>query len=210
MFHVDKDTPHKFDKASGIWYNIDMSNFMQETMFTDALCEAMTSKRSFLKTIDSLIPWEDWISKIQPVYYEGRIGQKPYPIELVLRMYVLQNLYDLSDMGVMTEVIDSRAFSWFCGITSPADVPDGDTVGRFRNLLIKNDIQKLIFENVTALFEEKGWILKKGTIVDSTIIAAPSSTKNKEHKRDPEAKSTKKGSNYPPLHLYHVRLLLLP
>ena len=113
---------------------------MQETMFTDALCEAMTSKRSFLKTIDSLIPWEDWISKIQPVYYEGRIGQKPYPIELVLRMYVLQNLYDLSDMGVMTEVIDSRAFSWFCGITSPADVPDGDTVGRFRNLLIKNDI----------------------------------------------------------------------
>ena len=173
-----------------------MSNFMQETMFTDALCEAMTSKRSFLKTIDSLIPWEDWISKIQPVYYEGRIGQKPYPIELVLRMYVLQNLYDLSDMGVMTEVIDSRAFSWFCGITSPADVPDGDTVGRFRNLLIKNDIQKLIFENVTALFEGKGWILKKGTIVDSTIIAAPSSTKNKEHKRDPEAKSTKKGSNY--------------
>ena len=75
-------------------------------------------------------------------------------------------------------------------------MPNGDTVGRFKRLLVKNNIQKLIFDNVTTLFEEKGWILKKGTIVDSTIIAAPSSTKNKKHERDPEAHSTKKGSNY--------------
>lgn len=169
---------------------------MQETMFTDAFCDARTSKKIFLETIDSLIPWDKWVSKITPIYYKGKVGQKPYPIEVVLRMYVLQNLYNLSDMGVMTEVIDSRAFSWFCGVTSPAEVPNGDTVGRFRNLLINNNIQQVFFEFVTAEFEKKGWILKKGTIVDSTIIAAPSSTKNKEHKRDPEAKSTKKGANY--------------
>ena len=101
-------------------------------------------------------------------------------------------IYNTS-MRVMMEVIDSRAFSEFCGVTSPGDVPDSDTIGRFRNLLEKNGIQKKIFATVVKVLEEQGLILKKGTIVDSTLIAAPSSTKNHEKKRDPEAHSTKKG-----------------
>ena len=114
----------------------------------------------------------------------------------MLRLYVLQNLYTLSDEGTISEVIDSRAFSEFCGVTSSNQVPNGDTLGRFRNLLIRNGIQERLFAQVTELLQERGLLLKKGTIVDSTLISAPSSTKNAEKKRDPEAHSTKKGNTW--------------
>ena len=82
-------------------------------------------------------------------------------MELILRIFLLQNLYDLADTKVMTEVIDSRAFSNFCGISSPKEVPDGDTIGRFRNLLEKNEIQEKIFAAVVKILEERKLILKK-------------------------------------------------
>ena len=115
-------------------------------------------------------------------------------LELMLRIFVLQNLYDLADEKTVAEVIDSRAFSEFCGVDSSNQVPNGDTLGRFRNLLIQNGIQKLLFTQVVELLERRGLILKKGTIVDSTIIEAPTSTKNKEKKRDPDAHQVKKGN----------------
>ena len=93
---------------------------------------------------------------------------------------MLQNLYDLSDMGTVAEVIDSRAFSEFCGVDSSNQVPDGDTLGRFRHILEENGIQQKLFAQVVQCLTEKGLILKKGTIVDSTIIEAPSSTKKQE------------------------------
>ena len=98
----------------------------------------------------------------------------------MLRIYILQNLYDLADMKVMNEILDSRAFTAFCCISSPNEVPDGDTIGRFRNLLIENDLQQKIFDEVVKQLMERGLILKKGTIVDSTFIEAPSSMKNKK------------------------------
>ena len=127
--------------------------------------------------MDLLIPWQDWVSIIDPIYYEGKVGQKPYPIELMLRIHILQNFYDLADMAVMDEILDSRAFSDFCGVSSPEEVPNGDTIGKFRNLLIKHGIDEQIFAQVLAILNKHGLILKKGTIVDSTLIAAPSSTK---------------------------------
>ena len=114
----------------------------------------------------------------------------------MVRLYLLQNLYDLSDEATVAEAIDSRAFSDFCGIDSSNQVPDGDTLGRFRNLLIKNGLQEKLFAQVVAALMERGLILKKGTIVDSTIISAPSSTKNKEKKRDPDAHQVKKGNTW--------------
>lgn len=114
----------------------------------------------------------------------------------MLRLHLLQNLYDLSDEATEAEVIDSRAFSDFCGIDSSNQVPDGDTIGRFRNLLIKNGLQEKLFAQVVASLMKRGLILKKGTIVDSTIISAPSSTKNKEKKRDPDAHQVKKGNTW--------------
>lgn len=87
-------------------------------------------------------------------------------------------------MATMMEIIDSRAFSEFCGVDSSNQIPDGDTIGRFRALLVKNSLQEKLFAQVVGLLSVQGLILKKGTIVDSTIIAAPSSTKNREKKRD--------------------------
>ena len=119
--------------------------------------------------MDSIILWITFIKLVQPHYYKGERGNKPYPLELMLRIFILQNLYDLADMKVMNEVIDSRAFTAFCCINSPDEVPDGDTIGRFRNLLTEHDLQKQIFDEIVKILTERGLILKKGTIVDSTI-----------------------------------------
>ena len=179
----------------------------------DEFGAARTNKKEFLNKMDSIIPWDSFIKIVEPYYYKGERGNKPYPLELMLRIYMLQNLYDLADelmlriymlqnlydladMKVMYEILDSRAFTDFCCINSPEEVPDGDTIGRFRNLLTKHGLQKDIFETVVNLLLQKGLILKKGTIVDSTFIEAPSSTKNEKKKRDPEAHSTKKGNTW--------------
>lgn len=162
----------------------------------DELAQIKTSKKEFLEKIEGIIPWNEWIEIIKPCYYKGERGNKPYDLELMLRINILQNLYDLSDMKVMTEVIDSRAFSDFCGVDSSNQIPDGDTIGRFRNILVNNGIQEKLFLQVTEILNSKGLLLKKGTIVDSTIIAAPTSTKNRDKKRDKDAHSVKKGNTW--------------
>ena len=162
----------------------------------DELGAARTNKKEFLEKLEAIIPWETFVELIQPSYYKGELGNKPYPLELMLRIFILQNVYNLSDMAVMNEVIDSRAFSNFCGINSPSEVPNGDTIGRFRNILTRNGLQEKIFAAVVKILMERKLILKKGTIVDSTFIESPSSTKNREKKRDPEAHSAKKGNTW--------------
>ena len=169
---------------------------MSLSAFDDELAQVRTKKKEFLAKIDRIIPWGEWLTLIRPHYYKGERGNKPYDLELMLRIYLLQNLYDLSDEGCVAEVIDSRAFSDFCGVDSSNQIPNGDTLGRFRNLLIASGLQEKLFVQVVKMLMAKGLILKKGTIVDSTIIAAPSSTKNKDKARDPEAKSTKKGNTW--------------
>lgn len=114
----------------------------------------------------------------------------------MLRIYLVQNLYNLSDMATVAEVIDSRAFSDFCGVESINQVPDGDTLGHFRNILLRNGIQQELFTQVVELLMQRGLILKRGTIVDSTFIEAPSSTKNEKKERDPQAHSAKKGNTW--------------
>ena len=169
---------------------------MSLSAFNDELAQVRTKKKEFLEQMDHIIPWGEWITLIQPYYYKGERGNKPYGLELMLRLFILQNLYNLSDEGTVAEVIDSRAFSDFCGVDSSNQVPNGDTLGRFRNLLVRHKLQEQLFAQVVAMLMERGLILKKGTIVDSTIISAPSSTKNKEQKRDPDACQTKKGNNW--------------
>ena len=163
---------------------------------SDELAQARTSKKEFLEKIEAIIPWKEFMEEIQPYYYKGERGNKPYELELMLRIFILQNLYDISDMGLMNEIIDSRAFLDFCGVDSSNQVPDGDTIGRFRNLLKENNLQEKLFVRVIAILKDRKLILKKGAIVDSTIIEAPSSTKNQKRERDPEARSTKKGNNW--------------
>ena len=163
---------------------------------SDELAQVRTKKKEFLAKIERIVPWGEWIKLIRPCYYKGERGNKPYDLERMLRIYMIQNLYNLSDMATVAEVIDSRAFSDFCGIESSNQVPDGDTLGRFRNLLMENNLQQRLFAQVVALLTERNLILKKGTIVDSTFIESPSSTKNRGKKRDPDAHSAKKGNTW--------------
>jgi len=161
---------------------------------SDELAQAKTKKKEFLGQIERIVPWKEWQEEIEPWYYKGERGNKPYELELMLRLYVLQNLYDLSDMATAEQAIDSRAFSEFCGVDSTNQVPDGDTIGRFRNILENNGMQEKLFAQVVEMLRERGQLLKKGTIVDSTLVAAAPSTKNRERRRDPDAHQTKKGN----------------
>ena len=173
-----------------------MNKQISLSTLNDELLQVRTKKKEFLEQIERIVPWGEWLALIKPCYYKGERGNKPYDLELMLRIYLIQNLYDLADEATVSEVVDSRAFSDFCGVESSNQIPNGDTLGRFRNLLIKNNLQEKLFAQVVEMLKAKGLILKKGTIVDSTIISAPSSTKNKEKKRDPEAHSTKKGNQW--------------
>ena len=109
---------------------------------SDELAQVRTKKKEFLAQIDRIIPWGKWIALMRPCYYKGERGNKPYDLERMLRMYMIQNLYNLSDTASVAEVIDSRAFADFCGVESSNQLPDRDTLGRFRNLLIKNGLQE--------------------------------------------------------------------
>ena len=95
-----------------------MDKQMTISAFSDELAQVRTKKKEFLSQIERIVPWTEWLAMIQPCYYKGERGNKPYPLEIMLRLYLLQNLYDLSDEATVAEAIDSRAFSDFCGIDS--------------------------------------------------------------------------------------------
>ena len=96
---------------------------------SDELAQRKTKKKEFLNRIDRIVPWAEWLKIIEPHYYKGKQRNKPYDKELMLRLYLLQNLYNLPNMQTAEQVIESRAFSNFCSILSPEEVPDGDTIG---------------------------------------------------------------------------------
>ena len=98
---------------------------MMISAFSDELAQVRTKKKEFLSQIERIVPWGEWLALIQPCYYKGVRGNKPYPLEIMLRLYLLQNLYDLSDEATVAEAIDSRAFSDFCGVDCSNQVPDG-------------------------------------------------------------------------------------
>ena len=195
---VFKAIPHKerTAKKPKKRYNKEVKKQLTMSLISDELGQASTKKKEFLGIMEKLIPWSEWVGIVQPHYYKGERGNKPYDLELMLRIYVLQHLYNLADDAARNEIIDSRAFSQFCGVDSSNQVPDGDTIGRFRHILERNQIGEAFFTNVVEGLQKCNLMLKKGTIVDSTLIAAPSSTKNKEKQRDPEAHSVKKGNQW--------------
>ena len=173
-----------------------MNKQVSLSLIQDELSQVATSKKEFLALMDAVIPWGEWEQIVQPHYHKGERGNKPYPLETMLRIHVVQNLYSLADKATMTEVIDSRAFSAFCEVESSNQIPDGDTIGKFRNLMIRSGLQEELFGQVVEMLKERGLLLKRGSIVDSSLIGAPSSTKNREKQRDPDAHQTKKGKNW--------------
>ncbi len=156
-----------------------------------------TKRDEFLEIMDEIIPWDEWVGVILPFYYNSQRGRPPKGVELMLRMYLLQCWFHLSDEGVEDAIYDSYAFRKFMGINFlEQDVPDATTLLHFRHLLEENGLNKLFFDAINRVMVASGHMMKGGTIVDATIIDAPSSTKNAEKKRDPEMHQTKKGGQW--------------
>ena len=157
----------------------------------------ITKKEKFLREMDAIIPWESWVELITPYYPTGKRGRPPRGIELMLRMYLLQDWFNLSDEGIEDAVYDTYSFQRFLGINFLEEqVPDATTLLNFRHLLEEHNICKEIFDDVNRRLDEAGLMMHGGTIVDATIIAAPSSVKNAKGERDPEMHQTKKGNQW--------------
>ena len=173
----------------------------RQTTFSDieSASRRRTTKRDeFLRRMDAAIPWAALVAVVKPHYSEGRRGRKPVGIERMLRMYFLQLWFNLSDEGVEEAVYDSRAFSEFMGISFGLgdQVPDATTLLKFRRIIESKGLAKEILGCVNAILESEGVMMRGGSIVDATIIQAPSSTKNASGERDPEMHQTKKGNQW--------------
>jgi len=157
----------------------------------------VTRRERFLAEMDAVIPWERLIARIEPHYPKAGAGRQPLGIEKMLRIYFLQQWFNLSDPAAEDAIYDSESMRRFAGVDLGEDVvPDETTILRFRHLLEKHKLTEGIFAEVRALLEERRLLLHSGTIVDATIIAAPSSTKNASETRDPEMKQGRKGKNW--------------
>jgi IS5 family transposase len=156
-----------------------------------------TRRERFLAEMDQVIPWGRLIALIEPHYKKPGRGRRPMDLATMLRIYFLQHWFDLSDPAAEDALYDSESMRRFVGVELGEDsIPDESTILRFRHLLEEHELTKAMFDEVGALLEEKGLLLKQGTIVDATIIDAPSSTKNKNGQRDPEMRQTRKGNNW--------------
>lgn len=155
----------------------------------------VTRRERFLAEMDRVIPWSRLVKLIEPHYPKPGRGRRPLGLETMLRIYFLQQWFDLSDPAAEDAIYDSESMRRFVGVELGEDtVPDESTILRFRHLLEAHELTQAIFAETRALLEEKGLLLKQGTIVDATIIHAPPSTKNKDGSRDPEMRQTKKGN----------------
>lgn len=153
-----------------------------------------TRRDVFLSKMEALVPWQEWVTLIEPHYPQGERGRPPVGCERMLRLYLLQAWYNLSDEAMEDAVYDSQALRKFSRIDlAQESVPDATTLLRFRHLLQQHQLPKQTFEELRSRLGEKGTFLKEGTIVDATIIEASGSTKNERHARDPEMHQTKKG-----------------
>jgi len=158
-----------------------------------------TRRAQFLADMDRIIPWKELAGAIEPVYPKGGDagGRPPIPLERMLRIYFLQLWFNLSDPAVEEALYDSVAMRSFAGIDLGMEAaPDETTVCRFRHLLERNKLGKTLLKAVNQYLRENGIKIANGTIVDATIIGAPSSTKNKDGKRDPEMHQAAKGKQW--------------
>lgn len=157
-----------------------------------------TRRDRFLHEMQAIIPWSELIAVIEPFYPagEGR-GRLPVGLELMVRMYIAQQCFGLSDEGMEDAIYDSQAIRGFVGIDLNREAaPDATTLLKFRRMLETHQLTAGIFNTINRLLQQKGLLLKEGSIVDAALIAAPTSTKNSKGKRDPDMHSTRKGNQW--------------
>jgi IS5 family transposase len=156
-----------------------------------------TKREEFLSKMDKIIPWEEWVSLISPYYPAGKRGRPTRGIETMLRMYFLQIWFSLSDEMTEDSIYDSHSMRKFMRVSfGEEQAPDATTLLKFRRLLEENNLCEKLFQDLNERLEVSGCMMRGGTIVDATIIKAPSSTKNASGERDPEMHQTKKGNEW--------------
>jgi IS5 family transposase len=159
---------------------------------------AKTTRRdAFLAEMEAVVPWTEFCSLIEPFYPKAGNGRRPVGLERMLRIYFLQKWFDISDPGAEESLYDSRSMRCFIGIDLGREpMPDETTICNFRHLLERHDLGKRLFETVHEHLERCGIKVARGTVVDATIISAPSSTKNAAAARDPDMCQTRKGKQW--------------
>ena len=155
-----------------------------------------TRRELFLERMDGLIPWQKLGERIRPVYPKAGRGRHPYPLAVMLRIHCVQLFYNLSAPGMEDLLYESDPVRRFVGLKLSGPLPDETTILNFRHLLEKHSLGRGLLEEINAHLESQGLKLREGTIVDATIIEAPSSTKNRAGERDPEMHQTKKGNQW--------------
>ena len=156
-----------------------------------------TRRREFLSEMERVVPWTSLVALVSPYLPEGRRGRPPFPVEAMLRIHFMQQWFNLSDPAMEDALHDVPLFREFAGLGGWNDrLPDESTILRFRHVLEQHKLAGEILQTVNELLSAKGLLLKSGTVVDATLIAAPSSTKNASGERDPEMKQSKKGQQW--------------
>ena len=174
---------------------------MKQTSFASAEYagkKKTTRRERFLGEMNAVVPWSRLEALVEPHYPKsGKVGRAPIGVPRMLRMYFLQQWYTLADEALEDALYDSQAMREFIGIDlGRENVPDATTLLKFRRLLEQHDLTGAILAEVNAHLIERGLLMRQGTVVDATIIAAPSSTKNEDGKRDPEMHQAKKGNQW--------------
>ena len=155
-----------------------------------------TRKREFLAEMERVVPWAALVGLIAPYAPEGKRGRPPFAVETMLRIHFMQQWFTLSDPAMEESLHDVPLFHEFAGLNWDTPVPDETTILRFRRLLEEHNLAPQILALVNELLGAKGLMLRAGTVVDATLIAAPSSTKNAAGERDPQMKQSKKGNQW--------------
>ena len=156
-----------------------------------------TKRDLFLATMNEIVPWQTLCEVIEPHYPKAGNGRPPVGLERMLRMYFVQHWFNLADEACEEALLDSTALRRFVGIDLGRErVPDGTTLLRFRRLLEKHQLGEKLFATVGQVLQARGMKVGTGTIVDATIIGAPSSTKNQDRARDPQMHQTRKGQQW--------------
>ena len=155
-----------------------------------------TRREEFLERMDSLVPWRRLEERIEPHYFPGERGRRPYPLAVMLRVHVVQLCCNLSDPAMEDLLYEAESVRNFAGLGLSEPLPDESTILHFRHLLERHELGRGLFEEVKGYLAERGVGLREGTIVDATIIEAPSSTKNQAKERDPEMRQVGKGRQY--------------
>jgi IS5 family transposase len=167
--------------------------------YEQSTAKKRTKRERFLSEMEEVVPWKELLDLIEPHYPKtsSKSGRPPYPLETMLRIHLLRQWYDLSDPAMEDALIEVPTMRRFADIALISDrSPDETTILALRHLVEQNSLGEEIFEAVKAHLKAKGMAMKQGTIVDATIIAAPSSTKNKAGERDPEMHQTKNGNQW--------------